>query len=187
MGVATDTRARMVSSAALLLREHGVSGTSFAKVLEHSGGPRGSIGFHFPGGKTELVTDALRLIGGQVSSRIRSAGERGATPAQVVGGFATYYRDQLIETEFAAGCPVWAVAHEAHDHPDLRAEAEAVLGDWHAALVDVMTAHGHHATDAHDLAWLSVSSIEGAITLSRVQRSSAPLDAVSRRLDHLLD
>ena len=56
MGVRNDTKDRMVTSAALMLREHGVTGTSFAKVLRSCGGPRGSIGFHFPGGKAQLGT-----------------------------------------------------------------------------------------------------------------------------------
>ena len=50
MGAKTDTRERMVVSAALMLRERGVAGTTVSGVLEASGAPRGSVGFHFPGG-----------------------------------------------------------------------------------------------------------------------------------------
>src|SRR5438477_6546040 len=96
-----DTRDRMVTSAALLLREHGVSGTSFARVLDHSGAPRGSIGHHFPGGKRELVADAVRFAGGAASGAMHHAVSRGDTPAQVFSMVCGFYRRALIDTEFA--------------------------------------------------------------------------------------
>jgi AcrR family transcriptional regulator len=77
VGVTTDTRARMINSAALLLREHGVAGTSIARVLEHSQGPRGSVQFHFPGGKAQLLTEALVWAGGLISKdAVTGAGPR---------------------------------------------------------------------------------------------------------------
>jgi AcrR family transcriptional regulator len=39
--IATDTRQRMVRSAALLFREQGYSGTGFRDIVEHSGAPPG--------------------------------------------------------------------------------------------------------------------------------------------------
>ena len=77
MGATTQTRARMVTSAALLLREHGVAGTSIARVLEHSRGPRGSVQFHFPGGKAQLLTEALDWAGGLVTMVLSQARARG--------------------------------------------------------------------------------------------------------------
>jgi AcrR family transcriptional regulator len=53
--ITSDSRNRMIQSAALLFREHGYSGTGFRDVIEHSGAPRGSIYHHFPGGKEELA------------------------------------------------------------------------------------------------------------------------------------
>src|SRR5438093_11249096 len=55
----SPARARMVWSAATLIRERGIHGTGLREVVAHSGGPRGSLGRFFPGGKTQLVTDAI--------------------------------------------------------------------------------------------------------------------------------
>jgi AcrR family transcriptional regulator len=49
----------MVRSAATLIRERGIHGTGLREVVAHSGGPRGSLGRFFPGGKTQLVTEAI--------------------------------------------------------------------------------------------------------------------------------
>ncbi len=55
----SPARARMVRSAATLIRERGIHGTGLREVVAHSGGPRGSLGRFFPGGKTQLVTEAI--------------------------------------------------------------------------------------------------------------------------------
>jgi AcrR family transcriptional regulator len=52
----------MISSAAALIGAHGLSGTSFSDVLADSGAPRGSIYYHFPGGKKQLA-EQLRAAG----------------------------------------------------------------------------------------------------------------------------
>src|SRR3954451_2534010 len=59
----SDGRQKMIESAAVLIRERGVQGTSFADVLEHSGAPRGSIYHHFQGGKTQLAEETVRWAG----------------------------------------------------------------------------------------------------------------------------
>ena len=43
----SPARARMVQSAATLIRERGIHGTGLREVVAHSGGPRGSLGRFF--------------------------------------------------------------------------------------------------------------------------------------------
>jgi TetR/AcrR family transcriptional repressor of lmrAB and yxaGH operons len=181
-----DTKDRMVTSAALLLRERGVVGTSFAKVLEHSGAPRGSLGHHFPSGKREMVADAVRWAGGAASAAMRHAVERGDTPAELFAMVCSFYRRALVDTAFAAGCPVGNVAQEAHDDELLRAAANEVFDDWRSILGASLTAAGHTAAGATDLAELCIAGLEGALMLARVDRSPAPIDRVQRQLDVLL-
>lgn len=176
MGARTDTRSRMVISAALLLRERGVAGTTVAGVLEHSSGPRGSVGFHFPGGRTELLTDALQWVGQQLVEQLRAAAEAGADPVTLVSGIADHYRRQLVETDFAAGCPVWAAVQEAHDDPDLGPVVAGVVERWIAILARALRDDGREEAVATDLAMLSIATLEGAITMARVSRSVRPLD-----------
>jgi TetR/AcrR family transcriptional repressor of lmrAB and yxaGH operons len=184
--VKTDTRARMVTSAATLLREHGVAGTSIAKVLEHSRGPRGSVGFHFPGGRAELLTDALRWAGGFVTATLRQAAEHGASPVDVFAGICEHYKQQLAGTDYAAGCPIGAAAQEAYRDPALGPVVTAIVDEWQSALAEVLTGSGHDPDEAADLAMLCISALEGAITMSRMKRSTDPLDIVRARIVPLL-
>jgi TetR/AcrR family transcriptional repressor of lmrAB and yxaGH operons len=55
----SNSRARIVRSAAALFGSRGLSGTSFSDVLADSGAPRGSIYHHFPRGKKQLAEDAI--------------------------------------------------------------------------------------------------------------------------------
>jgi AcrR family transcriptional regulator len=173
----------MVASAALLLREHGVAGTSIAKVLDHSRGPRGSVGFHFPGGRSELLTEALLWAGGFVTSTLQNAAEQRVGPAEVFTGICEHYKHQLAGSGFAAGCPVGAAAQEAYRDPALGPVVAGVVHDWTSALSDVLTGAGHDPAQVADLSMLCISSLEGAITMSRVTRSTDPIDTM---LAHLL-
>ena len=169
----------MVTSAALLLREGGVARTGFRDVVAHSGTPRGSIAHHFPGGKRQLVGEAVRFAGGLASSAMRG---RATTPAEIVTLIFGLYRRALFDTEFAAGCPVGAVAQEAYSDPQLRAEVQAVFDDWRDVLRASFAGAGHGDESAAELADLAIASMQGAIMLSRVDGTTAALDRVERQL-----
>ena len=72
-------RERMVRSAALLIRERGAHPTAIADVLEHSGAPRGSAYHYFPGGRTQLLCEAIDYAGDHVAAKISTLREA-ATP-----------------------------------------------------------------------------------------------------------
>lgn len=176
----------MVASAALLLRERGVAGTSVTRVLAHSNGPRGSVGFHFPGGRAELVAEALRRAGGQVTAVLHRAREQGTPPAEVFAAICEHYTAELERTSFRAGCPVGAAAQEAYADADLGPVVSEVVSDWTEALSGILVDHGRTKDEAHDLATLCVGSLEGAIMLARVRRSTHPLEVTRRRMVSLL-
>lgn len=176
MGVKTDTRQRMITAAALVMRERGIAGTTVATVLERSGAPRGSVGFHFPGGRNELLTEALHLAGDSVSTMLRAAVEAGTLPATLIRGIGDYYKHQLAETDFHAGCPVGAAALEAYDDIELGPAVAEVIDDWMSLLAQSMVKAGFEESAAVDAALAAISSIEGAILVARVKRSTDPID-----------
>src|SRR5512144_2724236 len=102
-------RERMVVSAALLIRERGAHPTAIADVLEHSGAPRGSAYHYFPGGRTQLLGEAIDYAGEFIASRIENA----HNSIELIDEMFDGYRGQLEETDYRAGCPVVAVTVEA--------------------------------------------------------------------------
>jgi TetR/AcrR family transcriptional regulator, lmrAB and yxaGH operons repressor len=177
----TDARERMIQSAALLFRERGVDGTSFSDVLAHSGAPRGSIYHHFPRGKAELIEETTRYAGDFIAAGLAAALEQKDPPA-ALRRFAEVWAAGLRDSDFAAGCPVAAVALDAELTPAARDAAGAAFERWEDLLARSFEQHGATAERARSLATLAVASIEGAVVLSRAQRSTAPLERVAAEL-----
>jgi len=182
-----DTRSRMVVSAALLIREGGVSGTSFEKVIKHSGSPRGSISHHFPGGKNEMVRDAVAWAGEMATAAMKQGVERGDSARTIFESVAGFYRSALVDTEFSAGCPIGSVAQERYDDEGMRSILKATFEDWRSVLADQLLAEGRTEQEAIDLAELSVASVEGSILIARVDRSTDSVDSVIRQVGPLLE
>jgi len=173
----------MVISTALLVRERGARATSIDDVLEHSGAPRGSVYHHFPGGRQELLREAIDYAGEFVAARI----ERATDPLEMLDMLLHDYREQLVRSDFRAGCPVVAVAIEAGDpESDLHQHASAAFGRWQGLLEQRLVAQGVNASRATELAVLVIASIEGAIVMARTRRDAEPLDNVHHQLRALL-
>src|SRR3954447_16618131 len=179
LSVIVRSREKMIVSAALLLREKGLTGTSFGDVIEHSGAPRGSIYHHFPNGKAQLVEEAVRYAGGYVADSLENT-----DPIEALRSFTKAWRKTLERSDFRAGCPVVAVAVEAHhEAPDLAAAAAEAFARWQEALTSLIERAGVEPKRARRLATISVAAIEGAVVMCRAQHDMTPLDDVNAELE----
>ena len=185
----SSPRERMVVSAALLIRERGAHPTAIADVLAHSGAPRGSAYHYFPGGRTQLLCEAVDYAADFMAQRLAQA----SSGLEALDDLFAYYRKQLQHSEFRAGCPVVAVAVEAGDpaKPDQSAavidRAAAAFARWRDAISQRLVADGMAASAAPAVATLVLSSFEGAIVLARASRDLEPLDLVHSQLRSLID
>lgn len=181
----TTARDRMVLSAAVLFRERGVDATSLADVIEHANAPRGSIYHHFPGGKTQLVEEATRRAGGLIGSLISaSAGDR--EPTEILESIVDLFRQQMLDSDFTAGCPVAAAALEGGEFPGAKAVAGEAFTSWEATIAAALWQRGVHSPRAQSIATTAIAAIEGALLLARAQRSTQPLDRVGAELATVL-
>ena len=175
----------MVASAALLIRERGARPTAIADVLAHSGAPRGSAYHYFPGGRNQLLCEAVDYAAAYVAGAITDA----RTGVQMLDIAVRFYRDGLLATDYRAGCPVLAVAVEAGD-PDSAAEpvarAAAAFDRWRELIANRLMADGMARRKAAELSTLVIAALEGGLVLARAGRSVEPLDAVHRQLRPLL-
>ncbi len=176
----------MVSSAALLIRERGAQSTAIADVLAHSGAPRGSAYHYFPGGRTQLLCEAVDYAADYVASKMA----RAASGTELLDGLTRFYRKHLLETDYRAGCPVLAVAVEAGEpgtaNPVLD-RAAATFTRWNDLIAQRLVADGIAAARADELAVTMTAALEGAIVLARAARDTRPLDIVHRQLRELLE
>ncbi len=181
----SDTRKNMLVSAAQVMRERGAAGVTIDEVLARSGAPRGSVYYHFPDGRNQILTEALRYSGDSITAMIDDAAGRGARA--LLHEFVDFWERLLADGDFTAGCPVVAAAiGSAGDDPQLSAEAGAILGRWCTALTRAFVNDGFGAADAESLAVMSVAALEGAVVLSRSSRSTDPLRQVGDQLEFLI-
>ncbi len=113
--MATDTRRRMIAGAAEAIGTQGAAAMSLRDLARAAGVPLGSTYHHFPGGKAQLVEEAVAATGRQVSRLLEQSREQGVEAA--LRSFAEHWRVLLVRTDFATGCPVLAVATEAEPAP----------------------------------------------------------------------
>jgi TetR/AcrR family transcriptional repressor of lmrAB and yxaGH operons len=169
----------MVSSAATLIRERGIHGVGLREVVTHSGGPRGSLGRYFPGGKTQLVTEAIDdALAGLYEELDRTLAEA-ETFAEAIDMIVAPWRATLVKHDFALGCPLAATVVDAADNDDLRNHVDELLARWQAPVRDVYAKFGASPDEAEAHAMVLLAALEGALILSRAQRSVDPLDTVA--------
>jgi AcrR family transcriptional regulator len=169
----------MVEGAVRLLATRGVEGTSFADVLAATGTPRGSVYHHFPGGKTELLHGALDYASERALAIMEPA--RGAAAKVVVKRFLDLWRQLLDRSDMTAGCAVLAVTVASTD-PTLRDHAAAIFGAWTDHLAELFVVSGMKKAPARQLAATVIAATEGAVVMSRAQRSREPFNDVSATL-----
>ena len=195
----SDTRAKMVAGAADLMSRRGVNATSMREVVRHTGTPRGSISHHFPGGKRQLIEDAIVFAGVQVSGPLRHlTRERGAMAG--LRAFITLWKKTLERTNYEAGCPILAVAveqylsdpvdNESAGEQDVQRHlldlAHSIFADWQQILSTALKLEGLTSSRARRLATLVVASVEGTVAMCRAARSADPLDEVGHELELVL-
>ncbi|MGA7052913.1 MAG: TetR/AcrR family transcriptional regulator [Mycobacterium sp.] len=180
-----DTRKKMLVSAAEVMRERGAAGVTIDEVLARSGAPRGSVYYHFPDGRNQILTEALRYSGDSITAMIDDAAGWGAKA--LLQEFVEFWVRQLSDGQYSAGCPVVAAAIGSDDDDlKLSTEAGVILGRWCAALTRAFVNDGLDDAGAASLAVTSIAALEGAIVLCRSARSADPLRQVGDQLEFLV-
>lgn len=183
-----DSRARFVETTALLLRRQGYHATGLKQIVHDSGAPRGSLYFHFPGGKEQLALAALERSGQQMHDGLRAIIEAASDPPTAIRSVAHVLADELEASSFLDGCPVATVTLEAASQsPALQQACSVSYSEWQRLIEDRLERWGVDAERAGPLANLVLCTIEGALLLSRAHADTTPLRSAGEQLAALID
>lgn len=178
-----ETRDRLLDATQELIEAGGYFGAGLNQVIAASGAPRGSLYFHFPGGKDQLVGESVRRAGGMIGDALGGLADSSPSVSEFVDGVLRHLGDRLEESGWRKGCPVATVALEMAATSDPLHEAcSEVYASWQEALHAQLAGR----PDAGDLSVTILALVEGALLLARAHRSRAPLDSVSRQIGALL-
>jgi AcrR family transcriptional regulator len=176
----SPARGRMVQSAATLIRERGIHGTGLREVVARSGGPRGSLGRFFPGGKTQLVTEAIDVAILELFGDLEHELTEAETFPEAINVIVNPWRRLLVDHDFVLGCPLAATICDAADNESLRTHVGDLFGGWQTPVAGAYARFGAPQAEAEAQATVLVAALEGAIILARAHRSIEPLDTVER-------
>jgi len=178
-----DSRRKLVTGAADMIRRRGLNATSVRELAKHARTPLGSTYHYFPGGKTQLAAEAVTFAGDLTARLLTRELENG--PVEGLRALLGMWRQIVVDSDFRAGCPVLAVAIE--DLPDTEPAphraAAAVFAQWTDLLTSSLLEHGAESADAERTATLIVTAVEGSVAVCRAERSTRALDHISEKLE----
>lgn len=167
----------MVDTAAELFRRQGYHATAFSEVVAESGAPRGSIYFHFPGGKEELAVAVAAKACDEVAVIMEAAAADAADAAGFVRAVSAIVSHRLESSGYRNGCAIATMVLELAPHVEpVRAEFDRGFGVWREALAAQFERYGYDQARAAALGTLFMSVLEGALIMARAARSVEPIE-----------
>jgi TetR/AcrR family transcriptional repressor of nem operon len=186
-----QTRQEIIRKAAPIFNQKGYEGAALSDLMAATGLEKGGIYRHFHS-KQQLAAEAFdhawdlaldtRFEGTQTISNTVDRLK------QIVRNFCDR-RAGLVP----GGCPLLNTAIESDDgNPQLREKALRALGSWLGRLESIIEEGQRRREirgdiDSAELATLIVSTLEGSLMVSRLQRKDSPRNWASRHLQEHLE
>ena len=179
------TRERIIDTTAQLLQRQGYHGTGLNQILDDAKAPKGSMYFHFPGGKEQLAAEAITRAGDYLDTALAAHRRDSAE-----GSLDAYLADvaKLLEaTNYTDGCPIATVSLEvAPTIPHLADACQHAYAQLLDRIRGWLEEDGFTTDDADERAFLIYAAIEGALVFAKAQRSSQPIERLRAQLPSLL-
>lgn len=180
-GTKSSARVRLLDAAEEMLREVGMAGTSIKDVVARSGAPIGSLYHYFPDGKTQLVSESLRIHAEKSRRLLEHFFDGKQTPAAAVSLLFHTAADAFERAGAYKGCAVGAVALDLMPRDTaLREICRSTFEDWAAMIAPGLPFSSERARRAS--AVTIVAALEGAFVLAKAAQSGDPFREVGECL-----
>ncbi|MDF5723926.1 MAG: TetR/AcrR family transcriptional regulator [Rhizonema sp. PD37] len=195
MSKGEETKEKILLSAAELFNQQGYAGSSISDIMRVTGLQKGGIYNHFKS-KDELALQAFDFAIAQISRYHRAAlrSKRHAVERlQAIVNVFRIYLDHPDTLLIKGGCPLLNTAVESDDtHPALRKSAQQAMDSWRDMICRVITKGIEKrevcpTVDADEVATIIISSLEGAVMMSKLYGDSIHLKTVINHLNNHLE
>jgi TetR/AcrR family transcriptional repressor of nem operon len=185
-----QTRQRIVAAAATMFNQKGYEGASLSALMEATGLEKGGIYRHFSS-KEELAAEAFEYAWNKAWDARMHDLDQYPGAADKLKKFVSNFVER--RSPVAGGCPIFNMAIDADDtNPLLRARAAKALRSLLGRIKGIVAA-GIEAgeirgdVDPKTVASLIFASLEGALVLSRLERSECALQQMGEHLSKYID
>jgi len=173
MAKVSSAREDMLSAAVELFGERGYEGVGVAELLAKSGAPRGSLYFHFPGGKQQIGAEVVARVGAEVASRFRGLHDSGVDLEAFIETVFKTTAKESRDRGYSASCPMAAIATGFGDADErLAAAVQDAFNSWEREIAAAAQARGMSEDNSAVFASAMMTAMEGAFIISKAQRSS---------------
>ncbi len=182
--MANGTRERMIAATARLLQHRGYHGTSLSEILAESGAPRGSLYFHFPGGKDEIAVVATRTAINETTRYLHRTLAEAKSPAKAVRTFFEEAAEVMSESGYTFGCPVAPMILDASGGvTELEEMCREAFDEWTGLFRQAFVEAGIPKKRAEALSLLVEAAIEGLLLIARSYRDVSPILTVAKEME----
>lgn len=186
--MASKTRDRMIETTGHLLQRHGYHGTALGDVLEASSAPRGSLYFHFPDGKDELVAEATATGIEAVTENLRDGLGGDTTPGRAVRRLLKAAALALEQSNFSFGSPAAPIVLDGLEpRSEISTLVRRAYETWIGLFEASFLAAGIPSHRAKSLALIVEASFEGLLVICRAERNIEPMLTAARELESVID
>ena len=167
------TRDQILEAAITLMKQSGLSGAGINQILAQSGAPKGSLYYYFPGGKQQIVIEALTLYADRVAGAFERALSSKTKPADKIRALFRFVADRFEDEAFGKSCAAGAVTLDLNaDVATIQPVIEIIFKSWRAVIARHLPIT--NTARRESLAGLILSTIEGAYVRGRAERSTKP-------------
>lgn len=180
------TRDHVIAIARKLFAEKGYNSTSVADILHEAEINSGSLYHHFETKQGLLIAVLESYRDGIEPMLIAPAWAGVADPIERIFALLARYRELIVLTDCAYGCPIGNLALEIHEpDPPVRALLSENFNRW-TGFVQACLRDGADRlpseVDTHALAQFVLTTMEGGVMLSRTHRTLEAFDNAVRML-----
>lgn len=192
MSKGEETKVKILHQAAELFNQQGYAGSSISDIMRVTGLQKGGIYNHFKS-KDDLALQAFDYAIACVSQRTKTVLRSKRHAIERLQAIIQVFSSYLDNPPIKGGCPLLNTAVESDDaHPALRERAQQGMNSWRQ-LISLIIHKGiergeiHSDVNADEVATIMISTLEGAIMMSKLYGDSIHIQRVINHLNQYLE
>jgi TetR/AcrR family transcriptional repressor of nem operon len=184
----TSNRERILTEGLRVVHEHGFANASVRDIVQAAGVPQGSFTNHFASKEAfglEILELYYEISRTNIAETLRNDAR---PPLERLGAYLDFQKNRLNDNSMRNGCLFGNFAAEASDNSEaIRQRVVAAYAESRESIAYCLRAAiaaGELAPtlDCDEIAGFIVSSMQGAILLSKAHRSPEPIERFKRVL-----